>query len=78
MRRWVREAVRDLADGGARDRWELVSSHDLRRSWATYHMVERGADVRIMMSIGGWSNYDAIEPYLGEPTEAKMGRSMSV
>jgi len=34
-------------------------------------------DVRTMMSIGGWSNYDAIEPYLGEPTESKIGRSMS-
>jgi Phage integrase family. len=78
VRRWVREAARDLADEGAGDRWELVSSHDLRRSWATYHMVERGIDVRTMMSIGGWSNYDAIEPYLEEPTEAKIGRSMSI
>jgi len=28
------------------------------------------------MSIGGWSDYSAIEPYLGEETEAKIGRSM--
>lgn len=75
IRRWVREAARQLAEEG--ERWARVSSHDLRRSWATYHMVERGTDVRTMMSIGGWSNYDAIEPYLGEPTEAKIGRSMS-
>ncbi|MFC7188200.1 site-specific integrase [Halorubrum yunnanense] len=75
IRRWVREAARQLAEEG--ERWARVSSHDLRRSWATYHMVEQGTDVRTMMSIGGWSNYDAIEPYLGEPTEAKIGRSMS-
>ena len=78
VRRWVREARRELVEQGAGDRWASVSSHDLRRSWATYHMVERGVDVRTMMSIGGWSSYDAIEPYLGAPTESKIGRSMSV
>lgn len=76
VRRWVREAANELVKDGAGERWGLASSHDLRRSWATYHMVERGTDVRTMMSIGGWSNYDAIKPYLGEPTEAKIGRSM--
>ena len=77
VRRWVREAAGELVEDGAGERWSSVSSHDLRRSWATYHMVEEGVDVRTMMSIGGWSNYDAIEPYLGEPTESKIGRSMS-
>ena len=77
VRRWVREAAVELVEEGEGDRWGCVSSHDLRRSWATYHMVEKGTDVRTMMSIGGWSSYDAIEPYLGEPTEAKIGRSMS-
>ena len=76
VRRWVRETAEQLADNGEGDRWRSVSSHDLRRSWATYHIVERGVDVRTMMSIGGWSDYSAIEPYLGEATEAKIGRSM--
>ncbi len=77
VRRWVRAAAEHVAHDGHSDRWELVSSHDLRRSWATYHIVERGVDVRTMMSIGGWSDYSAIEPYLGEATESKIGRSMS-
>jgi len=76
VRRWVREASDAIADGGHGERWRKVSSHDLRRSWATYHMVERGVDVRTMMSIGGWSDYSAIEPYLGEPTEAKIGEAL--
>ena len=76
VRRWVREAARQLADDGRGDRWRMVSSHDLRRSWATFHIVEEGVDVRTMMSVGGWSDYSAIEPYLGEATEAKIGRSM--
>jgi hypothetical protein len=76
VRRWVREAAATLADEGHGERWREVSSHDLRRSWATYHIVEEGVDVRTMMSLGGWSSYAAIEPYLGEPTEAKVGRVM--
>jgi len=78
VRRWVREAARDLADDGYGERWRDVSSHDLRRSWATYHIVERGVDVRTMMSIGGWSDYSAIEPYLGKPTESKIGATMKI
>jgi integrase len=75
VRRWVREAVDEIAEDHG-ERWRQVSSHDLRRSWATYHMVEEGVDVRTMMSVGGWSNYSAIEPYLGEPTEAKIGSAL--
>jgi GH18 family chitinase len=48
----------------------------VRRSWATYHLVERQVDVRTMMSIGGWSDYSAVEPYLAEPTEARIGEAM--
>jgi integrase len=76
VRRWVKEAVRTVADELDEPRWQSVSSHDLRRSWATYHLVERQVDVRTMMSIGGWSDYSAIEPYLAEPTESRIGQSM--
>jgi len=75
VRRWVHEARATLADERG-DRWEYVSSHDLRRSWATYWLVERGISVRTMMNIGGWSSYDAIEPYLGAPTDERIGEVM--
>ncbi len=29
------------------------------------------------MALGGWSSYDAIEPYLAAPTEANIITSMS-
>jgi integrase len=77
VRRWVREAAEGIVEDGGSERWRSLSSHDLRRSWATYHIVEEGVDVRTMMAIGGWSDYSAIEPYLGEPTEAKIGRTMT-
>jgi integrase len=76
VRRWVKEAASAIADDLGVPRWRSVSSHDLRRSWATYHLVERQVDVRTMMSIGGWSDYSAIEPYLAEPTEARIGVAM--
>lgn len=77
VRRWVREAAVKISAQKRDERWSYVSSHDLRRSWATYHLVERGIDVRTMMAIGGWSSYSAIEPYLAEPTEARIGSVMA-
>ena len=76
IRRWVREARWTLVEETDDDRWSMVSAHDLRRSWATYHLVERDVDVRTMMAIGGWSSYSAIEPYLAEPTEGRIGQAM--
>ncbi|WP_255198001.1 site-specific integrase [Halorarius litoreus] len=79
VRRWVKEAAAEVAETATRpERWQSVSSHDLRRSWATYHLVERQVDVRTMMAIGGWSDYSAIEPYLAEPTEGRIGKAMRV
>jgi integrase len=76
VRRWVDDAADAIADQLGEERWRDVTSHDLRRSWATYHLVEEGKDVRTMMSVGGWSDYQAIEPYLKEATEARIGEVM--
>ena len=79
VRRWVREAAQSVAEDTEKDRWNHVSSHDLRRSWATWHLVERPdpVDVRTMMAVGGWSSYSAIEPYLDAPTEARIGAALA-
>lgn len=68
-----------FAEETVEEDWQFVSSHDCRRSWATWHLVERPdtVDVRTMMTIGGWSSYDAIEPYLDAPTERRIGRAMA-
>lgn len=76
VRRWVREITEEIADEKDNDRWREVSSHDLRRSWATHHLVEQDVAVRVMMEIGGWSSYDAIEPYLTKPTPKKIGEEL--
>lgn len=76
VRGWVREITNEIAEDRGEERWKHVSSHDLRRSWATHHLVEEDRPVRVMMAIGGWSSYDAIEPYLTEPTSSKIGEAM--
>jgi site-specific recombinase XerD len=75
VRRWVKQAAEEIAAQTGNERWLEVSSHDLRRSWATYHLVEQRVDVRTMMSVGGWSDYSAIEPYLTKPTESRIGEA---
>lgn len=79
VRRWVKEAANDLAEETGDEDWSYVSSHDCRRSWATWHLVERPdpVDVRTMMDIGGWDSYNAIEPYLHAPSKERIGRAMA-
>ncbi|WP_137284200.1 site-specific integrase [Halorussus salinisoli] len=77
VRRWVTEAVDDIADETGNDRWRHVSSHDLRRSWASHYLVDEQVAVRVMMEIGGWSSYDAIEPYLRKPSPEVIGDEMA-
>lgn len=80
-RRQVQNYVTDAAaaaadDTGDRD-YRRISSHDLRRCWAQQLLVEESISPRIMMAIGGWSSYDAMEPYLKAPTEENIIESMS-
>ena len=53
-----------------------LSTHDLRRCWANHLLVEENVSPRIVMALGGWSSYDAIEPYLAAPTEENIISSM--
>ncbi len=87
VRRWVEVAARDAGDyredddsegywAGNED-WRHVSSHDLRRSWATYLLVEKRRNVRVVQSAGGWKDYDSMKPYLGEATEQAIVEELS-
>ncbi len=59
------------------DDYRRVSTHDLRRCWANHLLVEEAVSPRIVMALGGWSSYDAIEPYLAAPTEENINSTMS-
>jgi len=45
-----------------------VSSHDLRRRFAQRLLVDEQVNPRVVMSVGGWDSFQAIEPYLNAPT----------
>jgi len=70
--RGVRAAVKRTAEAGAEqtgdDDFHHVSSHDLRRRYAQRLLVEKELNPRVVMQVGGWDSFQAIEPYLNAPT----------
>lgn len=70
--RGVRAAVKRTAEAAAEETgktdFEHVSSHDLRRRYAQRLLVDRNINPRVVMQVGGWDSFDAIEPYLNSPT----------
>lgn len=74
---WVENAVEAAAEATDDRDYTKVSTHDLRRCWANHLLVEENVSPRIVMALGGWSSYDAIEPYLAAPTEENINRSLS-
>jgi integrase len=71
--RGVRAAVKRTAEAAAADtgkeEYYHVSSHDLRRRFAQRLLVDEQMNPRVVMAVGGWSSFQAIEPYLNAPTE---------
>jgi integrase len=76
LQQWVDRAADAAADETAIAEYRRVSTHDLRRCWAHHLLVEEGVSPRIVMALGGWSSYDAIEPYLAAPTEDNIIQQM--
>ena len=77
----VRAVVRRTADAAA-DRtgdedFHDVSSHDLRRRFAQRLLVDEGMNPRVVMAVGGWSSFSAIEPYLNEPSPDVVDEAFS-
>ncbi|WP_368411928.1 tyrosine-type recombinase/integrase [Haladaptatus halobius] len=72
MQDWVEQAADHAAEETDNDDYRRVSTHDLRRCWANHLLVEGNISPRIVMALGGWSSYDAIEPYLAASTEANI------
>lgn len=57
------------ADATGNADFRHVSSHDLRRRFAQRLLVDENMNPRVVMQVGGWSCFKAIEPYLNAPTE---------
>lgn len=69
----VRAVVKRVADATADetgdDDYRHVSSHDLRRRFAQRLLVDERMNPRVVMQVGGWDSFKAIEPYLNAPSE---------
>ena len=63
-----RTAERAADETGVED-FQKVSTHDLRRRFAQRLLVDEEMNPRVVMQVGGWSSFQAIEPYLNAPTE---------
>jgi integrase len=80
VRQRVKEVAEDIAcrieEGenrpGMPADWRKLSSHDLRRYWAQDCLRRQDMDAQVVMSVGGWSSFDKMKPYLLEPTEANI------
>lgn len=70
--RGIRAAVKRTAERAAAETdkadFEYVSSHDLRRRFAQRLLVDEQVNPRVVMQVGGWDSFQAIEPYLNAPT----------
>lgn len=70
--RGVRAAVKRTAERAAEETgdedFRHVSSHDLRRRFAQRLLVDEQVNPRVVMQVGGWDSFQAIEPYLNSPT----------
>lgn len=79
--RWVQQIISDvtdsLADETGNENWEKVSSHDLRRSWGHDLLVRENVNGRILMSMGGWNDYETMDSYLTRTTVDEAAEEMA-
>uniref|UniRef100_UPI002480C552 tyrosine-type recombinase/integrase n=1 Tax=Halorubrum sp. F4 TaxID=2989715 RepID=UPI002480C552 len=64
----VKRTAERAAEATGDDDFLHVSSHDLRRRFAQRLLVDENMNPRVVMTVGGWDSFEAIEPYLNSPT----------
>jgi len=69
VRAVVRRTAARAAEATGDNDFEKVSTHDLRRRFAQRLLVDEQMNPRVVMAVGGWDSFAAIEPYLNAPSE---------
>lgn len=65
LRRWVTQFGDELANETGDDGWRDLSTHDLRRTWAT-NLSEAGVDPLVALDWGGWADLETfLDHYQG-------------
>lgn len=67
VRAIVNECAHRAADATGDTDFRYVNSHDLRRRFAQRLLVDHSMNPRVVMAVGGWGSFQAIEPYLSVP-----------
>ncbi|MDS0223805.1 site-specific integrase [Haloarcula sp. S1AR25-5A] len=69
VRAAVKRTAERAADESGVEDFRKVSTHDLRRRFAQRLLVDQQMNPRVVMAVGGWDSFAAIEPYLNAPSE---------
>ncbi len=75
IRAVVKRTAERAAEATGDEDFRHVSSHDLRRRFAQRHLVDRQMNPRVVMQVGGWDSFQAIEPYLNAPTPSVVNEA---
>mgnify|MGYP000162143699 CR=1 FL=1 len=74
LRNWTENARDQLLEETDETRWEYVTFHDLRRTWAG-QLANRDVDETVALRWGGWNDLDTfLRHYRGEATAAAQRR----
>jgi integrase len=75
LRRWVKNAREQLAEETDDKGWTYLSTHDLRRTWAT-SLAEKEVDPLLVLDWGGWEDLETfLDHYKGTYSPAAQRRA---
>lgn len=69
IRNYIKHVARAAAEESSDHRFEDISSHDMRRYYATTMLQKHGLNPEVLMRVGGWEDYESLKPYLEAPTD---------
>lgn len=75
LRRWLQNAREELADREDERGWHYLSTHDLRRTWATA-LADAEVDPLLVLDWGGWEDLETfLDHYKGSYSPAAQRRA---
>lgn len=74
LQNWVGEAAENAAQRSGEEDFNKVSSHDLRRYFATHFLIRLELGDQIVSQLGGWKDPDSMYEYLLVPNDLLVHR----
>lgn len=77
-RRIVRQIAQRAYEETGKEKFLDVSSHDLRRFFAQHLAEEKGVNLRVVMTRGGWEDMSTfVEHYLNKPSKRTTAQELA-